>query len=310
MLSFHHLLESSQISNDDIDKILNLAADFKLKFKSGTPLNNIMNGSILATLFFEPSTRTRFSFESAMMRLGGNVITLEQGQSCSAKKGESLQDMGAIVSSYCDLIVFRHPEIGSAAQFAKNSDVKVINAGDGSNQHPTQALTDIYTIFDQKKRLNNIKIGVMGDLKHSRTVFSLLSLLAKYSDNEFILISDETLHLDNHKKQILQNLGVKIVETDDLQSVIKDLDVLYVTRIQKERFDNYETYQKIKNSYHIEPKSLINAKSDLIIMHPLPRVNEIAPEVDKLSYAKYFQQAKDGVFVRMALMALMQNKIN
>ena len=267
-------------------------------------LNN-KEGKILALLFFEASTRTRFSFEASMMRLGGKVMSLEQGDSSSTKKGESLNDMGSVISSYADIIVIRHPTTGSATELAKYSTVPVINAGDGINQHPTQSLVDIYTILDEKKRLDNLTIGVLGDLKNGRTVFSLLTLLSNYPNNKFILFSHPTLKLPQHRKLILENAGCKIIETESLKSHISQLDILYTTRIQRERFVDVSQYEMVKDSYRITKDTIKNVKQDMIIMHPLPRVNEIHPEIDNLPCAKYFKQASNGLFVRMALLNLM-----
>ncbi|MBU6338898.1 MAG: aspartate carbamoyltransferase [Rickettsiales bacterium] len=304
-LSFHHLLNASQIKESDIKQLITLAEKFRKESKKKTSPNTNCNNKILATLFFEPSTRTRFSFESAMLRLDGKIISLEQGESSSIKKGESLSDMGRIMSNYADIITIRHDKIDSAAEFAKYATVPVINAGDGANQHPTQSLVDLYTIFCEKKKLNNLKIGILGDLKYSRTVHSLLELMSRYKGNEFNLISHAELALDEKKKKDFLKNGCKIKETSDLESAMKDLDILYVTRVQEERFVNKKEFEKVKNVFHINKKILNKAKKDLIIMHPLPRVNEIDEEVDKLPYAKYFAQANYGVYIRMALLALM-----
>ncbi len=306
ILSFHHLIDAEQIQKSDIDKLFALAEGYRNTDPKKIVEEGDCRGYILATLFFEPSTRTRFSFESAMLRLGGQVITLESGDSSSAKKGESLADMARVMSKYADLIAMRHPEIGSVAEFSKHAEVPVINAGDGSNQHPSQSLVDMYTIFCEKKRLNNLKIGFLGDLKYGRAARSLLTVLSKYSDNHFVLISHPSLSLDKKIKQELEQSNSIIEETSDLESVINDLDVLYVTRVQKERFDSEQEYDRVKNLYQINKKNLANVKPDLIIMHPLPRVNEIDTEVDAMPYAKYFEQVGYGLYVRMALLSLMK----
>ncbi len=304
-LSFNHLLEANQIKESDIKKLITLAEKFRKQGYKKTFLDANCSGLILATLFFEPSTRTRFSFESAMLRLGGKVIALEQGESSSVKKGESLSDTGRVMSNYADIIAIRHDKANSAAEFAKYATVPVINAGDGANQHPTQSLVDIYTIFCEKKKLNNLKIGILGDLKYSRTVHSLLELMSHYSGNQFTLISHPSLALDAKKKKAFEKNGCKIVENSNLESAIKDLDILYVTRIQQERFTDAKEFEKVKNVFRISKKTLTKAKKDLIIMHPLPRINEIDEEVDHLPCAKYFAQANYGIYIRMALLTLM-----
>ena len=304
-LSFQHLLSSSQITKDDISQICNLAKRYSSEDRSGNiTYHDVSKGKVLASLFFEPSTRTRFSFEAAILKLGGQVITLEQGNASSATKGETLSDMGRIVSGYADLVVMRHPTVGSVKEFATYSDSAVINAGDGANQHPTQSLLDIYTILDEKNRLDNMTIGILGDLKHGRTVFSLMTLLSYYPNNRFVLISHSALKLQQDKVDSIKKSGCKIVETDDLKSVIGELDILYVTRVQEERFESKNEYIKTKDTYRITKETLESVKSDFTIMHPLPRVNEIDPEVDFLPYAKYFEQAKNGLFVRMSLLSL------
>ena len=305
-LSFHHLLDAEQIQKSDIEKLFVLAD----KYRSTDPKKILDEGDcrgyILATLFFEPSTRTRFSFESAMVRLGGQLVTLESAGSSSAKKGESLADMSRVMNKYANMIAMRHPEIGSVAEFAKFAEVPVINAGDGANQHPTQSLVDMYTIFCEKKRLTNLKIGFLGDLKYGRAARSLLKVLSNYSDNHFVLISHPSLALEQAKIKELKKSKCTVEETSDLESVIKDLDILYVTRVQKERFESEQEYDKVKNAYQVNKKILSNAKSDMIILHPLPRVNEIDPEVDTMPQAKYFKQVEYGLFVRMALLSLIK----
>ena len=303
-LSFYHLLNSSQIKESDIKKLIAIAEKLRKNDKKSS-LNKSCSNKILATLFFEPSTRTRFSFESAMLRLDGKVISLEQGESSSIKKGETLSDMGRIMSNYADIITIRHDKTNSAAEFAKYATVPIINAGDGANQHPTQSLVDLYTIFCEKKKLNNLKIGILGDLKYSRTVHSFLELMSRYKGNEFTLISHPFLAFDEEKKQYFIKHGCKINEKSDLESSIKDLDILYVTRVQQERFSDAKEFKKVKNIFHVNKQTLSKAKKDLVIMHPLPRINEIDEEVDFLPYAKYFSQANYGLYIRMALLSLM-----
>lgn len=307
-LSFRHLIEAGQIQESDIEKLISLAEKYR-----NTDAKKILNeggcrGLILASLFFEPSTRTRFSFETAMLKLGGQITTLEQASSSSATKGESLADTARIISSYADMVVMRHPAVESVSEFAKYSAVPVINAGDGSNQHPTQSLVDLYTIFCEKKRLNNLNIGVLGDLKYGRAPRSLLSVLSKYSNNNFVLISHPSLAIGEEKKYELKKSNSTFEETTDLKSVINSLDILYVTRVQKERFKDEAEYDKVKNLYQVNKKILEKVKSDMIIMHPLPRVNEIDIEVDAMPNAKYFMQAKYGLFLRMALLSLMKKE--
>ncbi len=299
-LSFRHLLDSHQIKESDIEKLFPLADEYFAK-----PRQDCQN-TILATLFFEPSTRTRFSFESAMNRLGGRVISLEDGQTSSVTKGESLADTGRMMSNYADVIVMRHPKIGSAEELAKYATVPVINAGDGSNQHPTQSLVDLYTIYREKKKLDGLRIGVLGDLKHGRAVHSMMTLLTRYSKNHFTLISHASLALDPKSKKEFEQHGCKIEETSDLEGAIKDLDILYVTRTQFERFDK-EKLTKANDVYCVNKKLLSEGKKDLIILHPLPRTGEIDPEIDELPQAKYFAQANYGVFIRMALLSLITN---
>ena len=296
-LSFRHLLDSKQIKEGDIEKLFTLADEYYKNPHQGS------SNKILATLFFEPSTRTRFSFESAMHRLGGKIISLENGATSSVKKGESLADTGRMMSSYSDVIVMRHPKIGSAAELSEYSTAPVINAGDGSNQHPTQSLVDIYTIFREKGRLDNLRIGMLGDLKHGRAVRSLMTILSRYSSNQFTLISRPSLALDPERKKEFESHGCKIEETSNLEEVVKDLDILYVTRTQFERFDK-EKLKESNNSYLVDKRILDLAKKDLIVLHPLPRVDEIDPEIDDLPQAKYFTQANYGVFIRMALLSL------
>jgi len=298
-LSFSNLISANQINQQDIETLISLAQNYRLNgFK------NDCQNKILASLFFEASTRTRFSFESAIYRLGGNVITLEQGNSSSTSKGESLSDTGRIFSRYADIIVIRHPEVGSADDLAKFSTVPIINAGDGVNQHPTQALVDIYTIFCEKERLENLNIGIVGDLKNGRAVHSLLEVMSLYKNNHFTLISEDNLKLDPKDKKKLNLKDSQITETSNLDEAIADLDIIYVTRIQKERFANQQEYQKVKNCYRLQKNHILKGKKDLIIMHPLPRVNEIDPEIDDIPQAKYFTQADYGVYIRMALLSL------
>ncbi|CAB50232.1 aspartate carbamoyltransferase [Pyrococcus abyssi] len=289
-------------SKEDIETVLATAERLERELKEKGQLE-YAKGKILATLFFEPSTRTRLSFESAMHRLGGAVIGFAEASTSSVKKGESLRDTIKTVEQYCDVIVIRHPKEGAARLAAEVAEVPVINAGDGSNQHPTQTLLDLYTIKKEFGRIDGLKIGLLGDLKYGRTVHSLAEALTFY-DVELYLISPELLRMPRHIVEELREKGMKVVETTTLEDVIGKLDVLYVTRIQKERFPDEQEYLKVKGSYQVNLKVLEKAKDELRIMHPLPRVDEIHPEVDNTKHAIYFRQVFNGVPVRMALLAL------
>lgn len=256
----------------------------------------------LATLFFEPSTRTRLSFEAAMMELGGSVLGFSEAASSSSAKGESVSDTVAVVSGYADIIAMRHPKEGAPMIAAMKSSVPVINAGDGGHNHPTQTLTDLLTISREKGGLNNLTIGVCGDLKFGRTVHSLIAAMSRCSGISFVLISPEELKLPRYVKEAhLKPKGIPYSQTTSLDEVIDRLDVLYMTRVQRERFFNEEDYLRLKDSYILTPEKLRNAKEDLIILHPLPRVNEISTSVDTDPRACYFRQARYGKFIRMAL---------
>ncbi|ASJ00013.1 aspartate carbamoyltransferase [Thermococcus gorgonarius] len=289
-------------SKEDIEFVLNVAERLEEELKEKGSLD-YARGKILATLFFEPSTRTRLSFESAMHRLGGSVIGFSSASSTSVKKGESLADTIKTVEQYSDVIVIRHPMEGAARLAAEVAEIPVINAGDGSNQHPTQTLLDLYTIKHTFGKIDGLTIGLLGDLKYGRTVHSLAEALAFY-DVELYLISPELLRMPKHIVDELREKGVKVHETTDLEGTIPELDVLYVTRIQRERFPDEEEYLKVKGSYQVNLSILKNAKESLKIMHPLPRVDEIHPEVDKSERALYFRQVFSGVPVRMALLGL------
>ena len=256
----------------------------------------------LATLFFEPSTRTRLSFEAAMYELGGQVLGFSEASSSSASKGESVADTVRVVGGYADIIAMRHPKEGAPLVASMVSEVPIINAGDGGHNHPTQTLTDLLTISREKGRLDNFTIGFCGDLKFGRTVHSLIAALSRYENVKFVLISPAELKLPSYiKKEILQAKNLEYIQTTDLESVMPELDVLYMTRVQRERFFNEEDYLRLKDSYILTPEKLKSAKDDMIILHPLPRVNEISTAVDSDPRACYFKQAKYGKFVRMAL---------
>ncbi|MGB4588120.1 MAG: aspartate carbamoyltransferase [Clostridiaceae bacterium] len=298
MTTLRHLVEPEDFSleelTDLVDKGLEIYAD-------RIPYQNACAGKIMASLFFEPSTRTKLSFDSAMMRLGGQVLGFSDASTSSTSKGESLADTIKVVSSYSDIIVMRHPKEGAPLLATHFSEVPVINGGDGGHQHPTQTLTDLITIKKCKGRLDNMKIGFCGDLKYGRTVHSLIRTLARFGNKEFYLISPEELSLPSSLKNQLEREGVKLIEMHYLEEVVEELDILYMTRIQKERFFNEEDYIRLKNSYILNKDKIANAKEDMIIMHPLPRVNEISNEVDSDPRAVYFEQSKLGVYIRMAL---------
>jgi len=295
MSRFRHLISIDDLDKEDILFILKKAEGFE-NIAKGEINSKILEGKILANLFFEPSTRTRMSFEVAMKRLGGDVINMTAQEVSSVAKGETLADTIKVVSKYADAIVLRHPLEGAARFAAENSEVPIINGGDGAGQHPTQTLLDLYTIMKESS-LDGIKIALMGDLKYSRTVHSLIKALTLFN-LKIYLISPETLSLPEEFFE-----GLKNVETAQLDEVIDEINVLYVTRIQKERFPDEEEYKKVAGSYNINPDLLKNAREDLIIMHPLPRVDEIDVSVDKTKHAKYFQQAFYGVPVRMAILS-------
>ena len=256
----------------------------------------------LATLFFEPSTRTRLSFEAAMLELGGNVISMASAASSSASKGESVADTAKVISCYADIIAMRHPKEGAALVAANNASIPVINAGDGGHCHPTQTLADLLTIYREKGRFDNLTVGFCGDLKFGRTVHSLINALSRYTGIKIVLISPDELKLPSYvKKDVLQKNGIEYVQTTDLESVMPELDILYMTRVQQERFFNEEDYLRLRDSYILDLAKLETAKPDLCILHPLPRVNEIAVAVDADPRACYFKQVLNGKYMRMAL---------
>ena len=299
MLTNRHLIDPMDFKVEELDEIFSLAEKI---IKNPKKYSKICDGKILATLFYEPSTRTRFSFESAMMRLGGNVLGFSEPNSSSASKGETLADTIKMVSIYSDVIAMRHPKEGAARVASLYSKVPVINAGDGGHQHPTQTLTDLLTIKNLKGNLKNKTIGLCGDLKFGRTVHSLIKAMSRYEGNEFILISPKELKVPDYiKEQVLEKNNIKFREVEALEDVIEELDILYMTRIQKERFFNEEEYLRLKDSYILNMEKMDKAKSDMIVMHPLPRVNEIDMEVDNDGRASYFKQAEFGMYVRMAL---------
>lgn len=297
-----HILHGNQFSKEDLDKIMQVADEFEQGLEKGQTYD-LMKGKVLAALFFEPSTRTRLSFESAMLRLGGGIISVASGATSSAAKGESIGDTALTVSQYADVIVMRHPQIGSAGEAAEVATVPVINAGDGAGQHPTQALLDVYTIQKEIGRLDGIQVSLVGDLKYGRTVHTLVELLSLY-DLGLRLVSPESLKMPADIVSNLKERGLEVIETDNLVEAAADSDLLYVTRIQKERFSDVNEYERLKGAYVIDNTLLEKVKEGVAIMHPLPRVDEIATEVDSYKGAAYFRQVRNGIFVRMALLAL------
>lgn len=278
-----------------------------LPIAKGEETSDLLKDKILAALFFEPSTRTRLSFESAMIRLGGRVINTTEVKFSSLIKGESLEDTAKVISSYCDVIAVRHPELGSAATMAGASDVPVLNGGDGPGQHPTQALLDLFTIYQEKGKVDGLHVAMAGDLKYGRTVHSLAMLLGNF-DVTFTFIAPEGIRMPGKIVDHLRDKGFTVNITDDLAEGMKDADIIYDTRIQKERFQDLELFEKIKSVYVIDKKLLSKCKEDIIVMHPLPRVNEITTDVDDTKHAAYFRQAFYGIPVRMALLAMVLGK--
>ncbi len=294
-----HLMSPLDFSVEELDKLLALADDIE---KHPAKYAHACDGKILATCFYEPSTRTRLSFESAMLRLGGQVLGFSEAGSSSAAKGESVSDTIRVISCYADICAMRHPKEGAPLVGSTKSLIPVINAGDGGHQHPTQTLTDLLTIKQKKGRLDNLTVGLCGDLKFGRTVHSLISALVRYNNVKFVLISPEELKVPSYiKEEVLDANGIEYKEVEKLEDAMADLDILYMTRIQKERFFNEEEYLRMKGFYILDPKKMALAKDDMIVMHPLPRVNEISVAVDDDPRANYFEQAQYGVYVRMAL---------
>lgn len=264
-----------------------------------------MDRKKLATLFFEPSTRTRLSFEAAMYELGGQVIGFSEAMSSSAAKGESVADTVKTISCYADIIAMRHPKEGAPLVASQNATVPVINAGDGGHNHPTQTLADLLTIHREKGRFTGLRVGVCGDLKFGRTVHSLIEAMSRYEDNEYVLISPEELKVPSYVKQHLKQKGISYEQTTDLRQALPTLDILYMTRVQKERFFNEDDYIRLKDSYILTPQKMEMAKKDLIVMHPLPRVNEISVAIDQDPRACYFKQVLNGKYMRMALILML-----
>ena len=297
-----HLIDIKDLSVEEINELIKVAKNI---IKSPDKYSHKCDGKILATLFFEPSTRTRLSFESAMLRLGGNVLGFSEASSSSVSKGESVADTIHVVGGYSDVIAMRHPKEGAPFVASVKSSVPIINAGDGGHNHPTQTLTDLLTISQEKGKLDDLTIGLCGDLKFGRTVHSLINAMLRYKNIKFVLISPDELKLPEYMVKILEASGVEYKETNDIEEYMGDLDILYMTRVQKERFFNEQDYIRLKDYYILNKDKLKNAKKDLTIMHPLPRVNEIATDVDDDPRAAYFRQAEYGVYIRMALIMYM-----
>lgn len=294
-----HLLDTTDLSIEEIDEIISLAVDI---INNKKKYSKICEGKKLATLFFEPSTRTRLSFEAAMLELGGSVLGFSEASSTSASKGETVGDTTRVISCYADIIAMRHYIEGAPKVAASKASIPVINAGDGGHSHPTQTMTDLLTVYREKGRLDNLTIGLCGDLKFGRTVHSLVKAMCRYSNIKFVLIAPKELAMPDYiKTDYLDKNGMEYIETDKMEDVMPQLDVLYMTRVQRERFFSEDEYLKHKDAFILDLEKLKNAKPDLTIMHPLPRVNEIATEVDDDPRAKYFEQVLNGKYMRMAL---------
>lgn len=296
------LISITDYSKEDYLRIMELAADFE-----NNPNQRLLEGKVAASLFFEPSTRTRLSFETAINRLGGRIIGFSDAGSSSVSKGETLHDTTRMVSNYVDLIVMRHPLEGSARYAAEVADVPVINAGDGANQHPTQTLLDMYSILKTQGTLDNINIFMIGDLKYGRTVHSLLMALSEFENPIFNFIAPEELAMPEEYKLFLKDKGIRYFEHTEINENINHADIIYMTRVQKERFMDPIEYEKVKNVYILRNNMLENTKPNVRILHPLPRINEIHPDVDSNEKAYYFEQARNGVFVRQAIIAHILN---
>ena len=303
-----HLMSPLDFSVEELDQLLNLANDIEANPKKYA---HACDGKKLATLFYEPSTRTRLSFEAAMMNLGGNVLGFSSADSSSASKGESVADTIRMVACYADICAMRHPKEGAPLVASLHSPIPVINAGDGGHQHPTQTLTDLLTIRTLKGRLNNLTIGLCGDLKFGRTVHSLINALVRYTGIRFILISPEELRVPSYiREDVLRKKNIEFEEVERLEDALPKLDLLYMTRVQKERFFNEEDYVRMKDFYILDRKKMELAPKDMLVLHPLPRVNEISMEVDDDPRAVYFKQAQFGVYARMALiLTLLEVKV-
>lgn len=292
------VIDILDLSVEELDELIKVAEDI---IASPDTYADVCHGKKLATLFFEPSTRTRLSFEAAMYELGGHVLSVTGAGASSAAKGESVADTAKTVSNYADIIAMRHPKEGAALVAATNATIPVINAGDGGHCHPTQTLADLLTIHREKGGFSGLTIGLCGDLKFGRTVHSLINAMSRYDDNKFVLISPEELKVPSYVKNVLKEKGIEYKQTENLEEVMPELDILYMTRIQRERFFNEEDYVRLKDSYILTADKLYTAKKDLAIMHPLPRVNEISVAIDDDPRACYFKQVLNGKYMRMAL---------
>lgn len=304
-----HLMSPLDFSVDELDRLLELANDIE---KYPQKYSHACEGKKLATCFYEPSTRTRLSFEAAMLNLGGSVLGFSSADSSSASKGESVSDTIRVISCYADICAMRHPKEGAPLVASQKSQIPVINAGDGGHQHPTQTLTDLLTIRSLKGTLGDMTIGLCGDLKFGRTVHSLINALIRYPDIRFVLISPEELRIPSYiREDVLKANHIPFTEVERLEDAMPELDILYMTRVQKERFFNEEDYVRLKNFYILTMEKMALAKEDMLVLHPLPRVNEISVEVDDDKRAAYFRQAQYGVYVRMALiLTLLEIEIN
>ncbi len=296
--TMRHVMSPLDFTTDELEQLFDLAADIE---KNPQKYAHKCDGKKLATCFYEPSTRTRLSFESAMINLGGQVIGFSDAGSSSASKGESVSDTIRVISCFADICAMRHPKEGAPMVAAAHSRIPVINAGDGGHQHPTQTLTDLLTIRSLKGRLDHFTIGLCGDLKFGRTVHSLIRALVRYEDIHFVFISPEELRVPDYITDMLKEMGISYEENTSLEETIADLDLLYMTRVQKERFFNEEDYVRLKDFYILNKQKMELAKPDMLVLHPLPRVNEISVEVDDDPRAVYFKQVQYGVYVRMAL---------
>lgn len=301
-----HLMNPLDFSVEELDKLFDLANDIE---QNPEKYNEKCKGKKIATCFYEPSTRTRLSFETAMINLGGSVIGFSDANSSSASKGESVSDTIRVISCFADICAMRHPKEGAAMVAASKSSIPVINAGDGGHQHPTQTLADMLTIRSLKGRLNHFTIGLCGDLKFGRTVHSLVNALSRYDDIQFVFISPEELRIPDYICEMLSEKGIAYREYIKLEDCIGELDILYMTRVQKERFFNEEDYVRLKDFYILDKNKMSMAKDDMLVLHPLPRVNEIAVEVDDDPRAAYFKQVQYGVYVRMALILTLLNLV-
>ena len=307
MLKGKDILNTAQFSLQELNLIMNTAANFEKRVKSGEVIRN-MEGQVVASLFFEPSTRTRLSFETAINRLGARVITMANAASSSVSKGETLADTIRTIDGYVDVIIMRHPMKGSAKIAADNATHPVINGGDGAGQHPTQALLDLYTIRKEKGVLDGHTITFLGDLKNGRTVHSLGYFMNLYK-NKMIFVSPKSLKMPAEITAELRSLGAEIEETEDVEKALSVSDIVYITRVQRERFENPEDYEKVKGAYVINREVIKRAKKGITVLHPLPRVDEISTDVDDYEGAAYFRQAHNGLYVRMALLALITGRV-